>query len=42
MVEAGATCLCITAGKTLMFDRAEMIRAAEKNKISVVATDKNG
>ena len=37
MVEAGATCLCITAGKTLMFDREEMIRAAEKNKISIVA-----
>ena len=37
MVEAGATCLCITAGKTLMFDRDEMIRAAEKNKIAIVA-----
>lgn len=37
MVEAGATCLSITAGKTLMFDRAEMIRAADKNKIAVVA-----
>ena len=42
MVEAGATCLCITAGKTLMFDRDEMIRAADKNKISIVATDKHG
>ena len=31
MVEAGATCLCITAGKTLMFDRDQMIRTAEKN-----------
>src|SRR5689334_9692752 len=37
MVEAGATCLSITARKTLMFDRAEMIRAADKNKIAVVA-----
>ena len=37
MVEAGATCLCITAGKTLMFDREEMIRAADKNKIAIVA-----
>jgi DUF1009 family protein len=37
MVEAGATCLCITAGKTLMFDRDELIRAAEKNKIAIVA-----
>jgi UDP-2,3-diacylglucosamine hydrolase len=39
MIEAGATCLCITSGKTLMFDRAEMIRAADKNKISIIATD---
>jgi DUF1009 family protein len=37
MAQAGATCLCITAGKTLMFDRDEMIRAAEKNKIAIVA-----
>jgi DUF1009 family protein len=39
MVKAGATCLCITAGKTLMFDRDEMIRVADKNKISIVAAD---
>jgi len=37
MVEAGATCLSITAGKTLMFDRDEMIRAAEKHKIAITA-----
>jgi len=37
MVEAGATCLCITAGKTLMFDREEMIRTADSKKIAVVA-----
>jgi DUF1009 family protein len=37
MVEAGATCLCITAGKTLMFDRDEMIRGAERHKISITA-----
>ena len=37
MVEAGATCLSIAAGKTLMLDRAEMIRVAEKHRISVVA-----
>ncbi|HSL54572.1 MAG TPA: UDP-2,3-diacylglucosamine diphosphatase LpxI [Pyrinomonadaceae bacterium] len=39
MVEAGATCLCITAGKTLMFDRDQMIRTAEKYKISILAAD---
>lgn len=38
MLEAGATCLSITAGKTLLFDRDEMIRLADKNKISIVAT----
>jgi DUF1009 family protein len=37
MVEAGATCLCITAGKTLMFDRKEMIATADKQRIAIVA-----
>jgi UDP-2,3-diacylglucosamine hydrolase len=37
MVEAGATCLCLTAGKTLIFDREEMIRLAERHRIAVVA-----
>jgi hypothetical protein len=37
MIEAGATCLCITAGKTLMFDREQMLRLADEKRISVVA-----
>jgi len=37
MIESGATCLCITAGKTLMFDREEMIRLANEKKISIIA-----
>ena len=37
MVEAGATCLCLSAGKTLMFDRQELIALADKNKIAIVA-----
>lgn len=37
MIKAGATCLCLTAGKTLMFDKAEMIRFADENRISIVA-----
>jgi len=37
MIEAGATCLCLTAGKTLIFDREEMLGLANKNKIAVVA-----
>lgn len=37
MAEAGATCLCLTAGKTLMFDRDRMIAGANKHKIAIVA-----
>jgi DUF1009 family protein len=37
MAEAGATCLCLTAGKTLIFDREEMLRLADRHRISVVA-----
>jgi len=38
MIEAGATCLCLTAQKTLIFDKEEMIKLANRNKISIVAT----
>jgi DUF1009 family protein len=38
MVEAGATCLSITAGKTLLFDGAEMIALAENRRVSIVAS----
>jgi DUF1009 family protein len=37
MKESGATCLCLTAGKTLMFEREEMIKLADKLKIAIVA-----
>ena len=37
MLEAGATCLCITAGKTLLFDREQMIALADEKRIAVVA-----
>jgi DUF1009 family protein len=39
MIDSGATCLCITAGKTLMFDRDEMIALADRNNITIVARD---
>lgn len=39
MIEAGATCLCLTARKTLIFDREEMLKLANQNKISIVATE---
>lgn len=37
MIAAGATCLCISAGKTLMFDRAEMLSLANRNGITIIA-----
>ncbi|MEP6925420.1 MAG: UDP-2,3-diacylglucosamine diphosphatase LpxI [Pyrinomonadaceae bacterium] len=42
MIEAGASCLCLTAGKTLIFDRAEMIRLADSKKISIVVVETKG
>src|SRR5689334_13284501 len=37
MIAARATCLCVTARKTLIFDRDETIKLANKNKIAIVA-----
>ncbi|MDQ3798151.1 MAG: LpxI family protein, partial [Acidobacteriota bacterium] len=37
MAEAGATCLCLTADKTLIFEREEMLALADRKKIAVVA-----
>jgi DUF1009 family protein len=37
MAQAGATCLCLSAGKTLMFNREEMIALADKYKMAIVA-----
>jgi DUF1009 family protein len=37
MHESGATCLCLSAGKTLMFEREEMVRLANDRKIAIVA-----
>lgn len=39
MFEAGATCLCLTAGKTLIFDREEMLALANEKKIAVIAVN---
>ena len=38
MIAAGATCLSVTAGKTLIFDRDEMIALADKHKIAVIGS----
>lgn len=37
MKEAGATCISVSAGKTLMFDRADMIALANKYKMAILA-----
>ena len=37
MIGANATCLCLSAGQTLIFDREEMIEMANKSKIAIVA-----
>src|SRR6476661_3872820 len=38
MIDAGATCLSITAGRTLIFDRAETVALADKNKIAIIGS----
>ncbi len=38
MVDAGATCLSVTAGKTLIIGRDEMLKAANDNKIAIVGS----
>lgn len=38
MVAAGATCLSITAGKTLIFDREETVELADRHKIAIVGS----
>ncbi|CAN5506984.1 UDP-2,3-diacylglucosamine diphosphatase LpxI [soil metagenome] len=38
MIEAGAACLSLTAGKTLIFDRETMLELANKNKICIVGS----
>lgn len=38
MIAAGATCISVSAGKTLIFGRDEMLRLANRNKICVIGT----
>ena len=38
MIAAGATCLSITARKTLIFDREDTIKLADKHKISIIGS----
>ncbi len=38
MIAAGATCLSVTAGKTLIFEREQMLELANRNKISLIGS----
>lgn len=40
MIDAGATCLSVSANKTLIFDRDEMIALANANDICIVGTER--
>lgn len=39
MVEAGATCISVTAGKTLIINKDEMLAEADKNKIAIIGSE---
>ena len=38
MISAGATCMSVTAGKTLIFDLKEMLDLANRHKISIIGS----
>jgi UDP-2,3-diacylglucosamine hydrolase len=38
MIAAGATCLSVSADRTLIFDRDEMVTLADKNKICILGS----
>lgn len=38
IIQAGATCLSVTAGKTLIFNREEMLALANRNKIAIIGS----
>lgn len=38
MIDAGSTCLSVTAGRTLIFERDHMFALADKHKISIVGS----
>ena len=42
MVSAGATCLSVEAGRTLVFDRERMVAAADAAGIVVVGSGSDG
>lgn len=39
MIAAKATCLSVTAGKTLVFDREELVQLADRHRITIVGSE---
>jgi DUF1009 family protein len=37
MAEAGASCLAVEAGRTIIIDRAEVVRIADRHRVAIVA-----
>jgi UDP-2,3-diacylglucosamine hydrolase len=42
MIAAGASCLSVEAGRTLLFDRETLLKKAAQAGIAVVATSRQG
>jgi DUF1009 family protein len=42
MIAAGATCLCVEAGRTLVFDREAMVAAADAAGIAMAGEPMDG
>jgi len=42
MVEAGASCLAIEAGRTIVIDQAEVVRFADRHRLAIVAVSAAG
>jgi DUF1009 family protein len=40
MLRAGATCLSVEAGRTLLFDRESLLSRANQEGIAIVATSR--
>ncbi len=38
MIKAGASCLSVEAGRTLLFDRDEIVKRANQAGIAIIAT----
>lgn len=42
IVAAGATCLAVEAGRTILLDQAEVLKFADRHRVAIVALDADG